>query len=268
MRSARTEIERQLTQAREERDYLFRQLEVAKRRWSSLKKKVVDQQWRDRSARRVVRFSSRARERLVVFRQQVLERNIARIERLVLESFQQLLRKGRAGPRTGNRPGQSCRPPLRTPRALAASRQTLCGRTPAIGGLPALGAGARFPPCDPNHRGHAVGTPRLRAQRTSGDQVLPICQPPGRSPKHRRGDRGTVPGPTLRNTSGVRTIFATMTIRKPPKSRRVTSIRALSYDRDDSSLPEGAGSVDPVEAPHRHTELEHALSVGVLRVPG
>ena len=93
VKSARAEIERQLTQARGERDYLFRQLEVAKRRWSAMKKKVIDQQWRDRSAKRVVRFSSRARERLVTFRQQVLARNIARIERLVLESFQQLLRK-------------------------------------------------------------------------------------------------------------------------------------------------------------------------------
>ncbi|MDE2804041.1 MAG: DNA sulfur modification protein DndD [Gemmatimonadota bacterium] len=91
--SARTDIERQLAQAREERDYVNRQLEVAKRRWSVAKKRVIDQHWHDRTAKRVVKFSSRARERLAVFRQQILVRNLARIERLVLESFQQLLRK-------------------------------------------------------------------------------------------------------------------------------------------------------------------------------
>jgi len=91
--SARTDIERQLAQAREERDYVNRQLEVAKSRWSAAKKKVIDHHWRDRTAKRVVKFSSRARERLAIFRQQILVRNLARIERLVLESFQQLLRK-------------------------------------------------------------------------------------------------------------------------------------------------------------------------------
>ena len=91
--SARTDIERQLVQAREERDYVNRQLEVAKRRWSAAKKRVIDQHWRDRTAKRVVKFSSRARESLATFRQQILVRNLARIERLVLESLQQLLRK-------------------------------------------------------------------------------------------------------------------------------------------------------------------------------
>lgn len=92
-RSAQTEMKRVLTKAREERDYLFRQAEMAKRRLATEQKKAIDQKWRSRSARRVVTFSSRSREQLAAFRQQVLIRNLTRIQHLVLESFQQLLRK-------------------------------------------------------------------------------------------------------------------------------------------------------------------------------
>ena len=92
-RSAQTEMKRLLAKAREERDYLFRQAEMAKRRLAAEQKKAIDQKWRSRSARRVVTFSSRSREQLAAFRKQVLIRNLARIQHLVLESFQQLLRK-------------------------------------------------------------------------------------------------------------------------------------------------------------------------------
>ena len=91
--SARTEMKRLLSQAREEEDYLFRQSEMAKRRLANEHKKAIDQKWRSRSAKRVVTFSSRSREQLAAFRKQVLIRNLTRIEHLVLESFQQLLRK-------------------------------------------------------------------------------------------------------------------------------------------------------------------------------
>ena len=92
-RSAQSEMKRLLAQARDERDYLFRQSEIAKRRLDSEHRKAIDQKWRNRSAKRVVTFSSRSREQLAAFRKQVLVRNLARIQHLVLESFQQLLRK-------------------------------------------------------------------------------------------------------------------------------------------------------------------------------
>ena len=92
-RSAQTEIKRLLGQAREERDYSFRQAEMAKRRLDIAQRKLIDQKWQNRSAKRVVTFASRSREQLTEFRKQVLIRNLARIQYLVLESFQQLLRK-------------------------------------------------------------------------------------------------------------------------------------------------------------------------------
>lgn len=92
-RSAQEEIKRLLTQAREERDYLFRQVDLAKRHLANEHKKAVDRKWRSSSAKRVATFSSRSRERLTEFRKQVLVRNLTRIQHLVLESFQQLLRK-------------------------------------------------------------------------------------------------------------------------------------------------------------------------------
>ena len=91
--SAQTEMKRLLAQAREERDYLFRQAEMGKRRLAAEQKKAIEQKWHSRSARRVVTFSSRSREQLAAFRKQVLVRNLTRIQHLVLESFQQLLRK-------------------------------------------------------------------------------------------------------------------------------------------------------------------------------
>ena len=92
-RSAQTEMKRLLAQAREEGDYLFRQAEMAKRRLANEHKKAIDRKWHSSSARRVVTFSSRSREQLAAFRKQVLVRNLTRIQHLVLESFQQLLRK-------------------------------------------------------------------------------------------------------------------------------------------------------------------------------
>ncbi len=92
-RSAQTEMKRLLAQAREEGDYLFRQVQMAKRRLAIEHKKAIDQKWRSSNARRVVTFSSRSREQLAAFRRQVLVRNLTRIQHLVLESFQQLLRK-------------------------------------------------------------------------------------------------------------------------------------------------------------------------------
>ena len=91
--SIRAEIDRSLAKALEERDYFFRQREVARNRWIAAREKAIARQWRDRTAKRVVMFSSRSRDRLAMFRKRVLARNITRIERLVLESFQQLLRK-------------------------------------------------------------------------------------------------------------------------------------------------------------------------------
>ena len=92
-RSAQTEVKRLLAQARQERDYLFRQYEMAKRRLATEHKKAIDQKWRNRGAKRVVTFSRRSRKQLAAFRKQVLIRNLTRIQHLVLESFQQLLRK-------------------------------------------------------------------------------------------------------------------------------------------------------------------------------
>lgn len=93
IRATRSGQERELVQAREERDYFFRQAELANRRLSAEHRKIVEREWRDRTAKRVVTFASRSRKRLAVFRKQVLLKNTERIERLVLESFQQLLRK-------------------------------------------------------------------------------------------------------------------------------------------------------------------------------
>ena len=91
--SAQAECDSVLAKARDERDYAFRQCELAKRSLAKEKEAMIKSDLHDRTTQRVVRFSARARDKLGLFRDRVLLRNLSRIQQLVIESFQQLLRK-------------------------------------------------------------------------------------------------------------------------------------------------------------------------------
>ena len=93
LHSKKAEMERNLLRAREEQDRLSRELDAARRQQAAVQKKAASEKWADEAARRVVHFSMRSRGQLGEFRERILERNIRRIERMILESFQQLLRK-------------------------------------------------------------------------------------------------------------------------------------------------------------------------------
>lgn len=93
LRSSVAEAEANLLRAREEKGRLDREVEAAERTRATAQKKAADQEWSDEAAQRTVKFSERSRCLLAEFRTRILDRNIRRIEQLVLESFRQLLRK-------------------------------------------------------------------------------------------------------------------------------------------------------------------------------
>jgi DNA sulfur modification protein DndD len=93
LRSMLAEAERNVMRGRDEHLRVSRAVEKAEGARSAVQKRAAGREWEDEAAHRTARFSEKARVALSEFRGRVLSRNIERIERLVLESFQQLLRK-------------------------------------------------------------------------------------------------------------------------------------------------------------------------------
>ncbi|MEK9505549.1 DNA sulfur modification protein DndD [Gaopeijia maritima] len=92
-RSKLAELERALEQARGDLERTGRDLEVKERDLQRLQRRIADASWENEVSRRVVRASAEARANLAEFRTKVLERNLRRVESLILQSFQELLRK-------------------------------------------------------------------------------------------------------------------------------------------------------------------------------
>lgn len=92
-RSRLAELDRSLMVATEELERLGRDRERKELEFQRLQRRVADQAWANEAARRIVKYSEIARGNLSQFRARVLERNLRRIEQLILQSFQELLRK-------------------------------------------------------------------------------------------------------------------------------------------------------------------------------
>lgn len=93
LRSRVAEGERDLARAREEYERANRAVEGCERALTTLQRRVAEHEWEDLTAQRVVKFSRRSREILDEFRARVLNRNLERIQQLILQSFRELLRK-------------------------------------------------------------------------------------------------------------------------------------------------------------------------------
>jgi DNA sulfur modification protein DndD len=75
------------------REQTVRQLAEAKKRADNAGRRVAELGLDDEDRERILRYSQKARDTLVKFREEVTRRHISRIEALILESFTQLLRK-------------------------------------------------------------------------------------------------------------------------------------------------------------------------------
>ena len=91
--SAVAEAQRNVERAEPELERCLRAVEAAERSLSTIQKKMASELTQEEESARTIRFSEESRTRLEEFRLRVLDRNIGRIEQLVLESFRQLSRK-------------------------------------------------------------------------------------------------------------------------------------------------------------------------------
>ena len=140
---------------------------------------------------RMIAHSFKARGTLREFRQRVIERNVTRIERLILESYQQLLRKTSLvqriaiDPRTFAMslfaPGGHGVEPVRL---SAGERQTI-GRGDAVGTC----EGIRTSAADRNR--HPFGTIGRHPPQESGSAIFSQCEPSGSIAVHRRRNHWT-----------------------------------------------------------------------------
>ena len=77
-----------------ETERLVREIEREERMLSRLLEANAEEEWLREDRRRILRHAARVWMTLGAFRKAVIERHVRRIEQLVLESYQQLLRKG------------------------------------------------------------------------------------------------------------------------------------------------------------------------------
>ena len=77
-----------------ERERVTREHEHKADKWKRLADKAADERLEEQAAQRVVAHAERVRETMKRFRQAMLDKRVRRIEELVLEGFQSLLRKG------------------------------------------------------------------------------------------------------------------------------------------------------------------------------
>ena len=142
---------------------------------------------------RILRCSRQVRDTLEAFRREMIKRHLSRIERLVLDSYQQLLRKTSLvtqlsiDPQTFSlelhtRPGASC-----------ARREPLRRGTPAARHRPALGAREGLRPAAAYRHRHSARPARHQPQDTLRRALPPVCQPPDPRLLHRRRDRRRLP---------------------------------------------------------------------------
>lgn len=100
LQDERDQARERVAAARARRNGLESELERArnlqkqkKRKLGRLQEKKVKAGFADEDARRVVHHAGRVRDTLAMFRGKLVERHVQRIERLILDSFRQLLRK-------------------------------------------------------------------------------------------------------------------------------------------------------------------------------
>lgn len=91
--SARAQAEAALRAAEAEHERVTREHEHKADKWKRLADKVADERLEERATERVISHAERVRGTMKRFRQAMLDKRVRRIEELVLEGFQRLLRK-------------------------------------------------------------------------------------------------------------------------------------------------------------------------------
>ena len=72
---------------------LEKQIEAREDEYLRHLERTTDQQFADETTKRILHHSAKLRDTFAIFRQRVAEKHIAQLETLILESFQQLIRK-------------------------------------------------------------------------------------------------------------------------------------------------------------------------------